>query len=135
LPEVTIPAGYGLYLLAAAAVAAMWSVTPAGQKAAQETGKAISKALEHSDSEPITDAPPTTTTDCPDQTKEKDCSQTPCPPPPPPRIDRVPPSKPHFPCAGDHAHFFKYNQNPATCECFLQKIEPPTCLDQGGFPS
>lgn len=45
----------------------------------------------------------------------------PCPPPPPPRIDRVPPSKRHFPCPGDHAHTFRYNQNPETCECFLQK--------------
>jgi hypothetical protein len=126
MPEITIPAGYGLYLLAAAAIVAIWGTTPAGQKAAKDTGRAISKALERSE----TDAPPIT--DCPPQ--EKDCSQSPCPAPPPPRIDRVPPSATHHPCPGDHAHFFKYNQNPVTCQCFLQKIEPPTCLPQGGFP-
>ena len=130
MPEITIPTGYALYLLAAAAIAAMFYSTPAGQKSAQETGKAISKALERSDAE--TDAPPIPKTDCPEQ--EKDCSQSPCPPPPPPRIDRVPPSAPHWPCPGDHAHFFVYNQNPKTCQCFLQKVEPPTCLPQGGFP-
>jgi hypothetical protein len=44
----------------------------------------------------------------------------PCPPPPPPRIDRVPPSRPHYPCPGDHWHYFIYNQNPVTCQCYVQ---------------
>src|ERR1039457_293514 len=128
MPEITIPVGYGIYWLAAAAIIAIWGASPAGQQASRDTAKAISRALERSE----TDAPPTTITDCPPQTK--DCSQSPCPAPPPPRIDRVPPSTPHFPCTGDHAHFFRYNQNPVTCQCFLQKIEPPMCLSQGGFP-
>lgn len=45
----------------------------------------------------------------------------PCPAPPPPRIDRVPPSRPHFPCPGDHRHVFVYDQNPVTCQCFLRE--------------
>ena len=45
----------------------------------------------------------------------------PCPSPPPPQIHRVPPARPHFPCPGDHWHFFVYNQNPVTCQCYLQK--------------
>jgi hypothetical protein len=59
----------------------------------------------------------------------------PCPPCPPPyeisrRIDRVPPSRKHFPCPGDHEHVYimKYNQDPATCECFPKKIEVVNCL-------
>ncbi|WP_437993083.1 eCIS core domain-containing protein [Sorangium sp. So ce145] len=42
----------------------------------------------------------------------------PCPAPPGPEIDRVPPSTPHFPCPGDHWHYYVYNQNPVTCQCF-----------------
>jgi hypothetical protein len=42
----------------------------------------------------------------------------PCPTPPGPDIDRVPPSAPHFPCPGDHWHYYEYNQNPVTCQCF-----------------
>jgi RHS repeat-associated protein len=45
----------------------------------------------------------------------------PCPPPPPPQIHRVPPARPHYPCPGDHWHYFVYNQNPVTCQCFLQR--------------
>lgn len=44
-----------------------------------------------------------------------------CPAPPPIQVHRVPPSKPHFPCPGDHWHYFVYNQNPITCQCFLQR--------------
>ncbi len=42
----------------------------------------------------------------------------PCPSPPSPEIDRVPPSRRHFPCPGDHWHFYVYNQNPVSCQCF-----------------
>ncbi len=42
----------------------------------------------------------------------------PCPAPPAPEVDRVPPSTPHFPCPGDHWHYYGYNQNPVTCQCF-----------------
>src|SRR5579884_2992768 len=127
MPEVTVPA-YLIYLAAAAAVAAIWSASPAGQKAAQDTGKAISKALEKSDSD--TDAPPTTTTqDCPD---EKKCPECPPPPnaPPPPRLDKVPPSRPHKPCPGDHLHtyWFETNQDPKTCKCFYNLREKVDCL-------
>jgi RHS repeat-associated protein len=47
----------------------------------------------------------------------------PCPPPPPPDIDRVPPSRPHFPCKGDHWVFFKYDQGPPPqCICRRRRI-------------
>jgi len=49
-------------------------------------------------------------------TKPIECP--PCPTPPGPEIDRVPPSAPHWPCPGDHWHYFEYNQNPMTCQCF-----------------
>ena len=46
----------------------------------------------------------------------------PCPPPPPPRIDFVPPSRPHFPCKGSHWTFFRYDQGPPpTCICRLSQ--------------
>ncbi|WPB73038.1 RHS repeat-associated core domain-containing protein [Archangium violaceum] len=51
----------------------------------------------------------------------------PCPSPPPPRVDKVPPSRPHFPCPGDHMHTFTYRQNPQTCQCFLGK-DQVVCL-------
>jgi hypothetical protein len=41
-----------------------------------------------------------------------------CPPPPPCEFDQVPPSRPHYPCPGDHWHYYVYNQN-AQCQCFL----------------
>jgi hypothetical protein len=76
------------------------------------------------------DAAPTTT-DC----KDKPCD--PCPPnfcqpdpPEPQRIDRVPPSTPHYPCPGDHMHTYWWdvNQNPKTCKCFCNKRERVDCL-------
>ena len=46
-----------------------------------------------------------------------------CPPPPPPppcEVDLVPPSRPHFPCPGDHWHYRVYNQGPPpACTNFL----------------
>jgi RHS repeat-associated protein len=58
----------------------------------------------------------------------------PCPPPPsdppqPSRTDLVPPSKPHFPCPGNHTHTYswKQNQNPITCQCFNDVVENVTC--------
>jgi RHS repeat-associated protein len=57
----------------------------------------------------------------------------PCPAPPPPRIDRVPPSRPHWPCPGDHWHYYVYNQNPVTCQCFL-KTEFGGCCGTPGAP-
>jgi len=79
MPEISIPA-YGLYLLAAAAVVAIWGASPAGQQASKDLAKEVSKALEKSDSD--TDAPPTTTTrDC---SKKRECPDCPPPPPPPP---------------------------------------------------
>lgn len=126
MPEISIPA-YGLYLLAAAALAAMWGASPAGQQVSKDLAKGISKALEKSDSD--TDAPPTTTTqDC---SKKKECPGCPDPPAPPsPRLDRVPPSRPHFPCPGDHLHTYRYevNQDPETCKCFNNLKEDVTCL-------
>jgi RHS repeat-associated protein len=52
------------------------------------------------------------------------CEPSPCAPCPPGgpfpnvRIDKVPPSRPHFPCKGDHWHYRKYSQDPVTCKCF-----------------
>ena len=56
----------------------------------------------------------------------------PCKNPPAPysRIDRSPPGRKHFPCPGDHEHFYKpkYNQN-KKCDCFLDENEVSvTCL-------
>jgi hypothetical protein len=68
------------------------------------------------------------------------CTQRRCPPCVPPvgsiggRIDRVPPSAPHFPCTGDHFHEFIRNQNPVSCQCFWNKTGRVICLDQGGSP-
>ena len=42
----------------------------------------------------------------------------PCPDPPNSEIDRVPPSRHHPPCPGDHWHYYVYDQNPRTCQCF-----------------
>lgn len=53
----------------------------------------------------------------------------PCPSPPAPEIDRVPPSRPHFPCPGDHWHYFVYNQNPITCQCFLRRMFGGCCSE------
>ena len=41
------------------------------------------------------------------------------------RRDNVPPSSKHWPCEADHTHswWYKYNQNPTTCACFLTKID------------
>ncbi|MFO0606354.1 MAG: DUF4157 domain-containing protein [Polyangiales bacterium] len=57
----------------------------------------------------------------------------PCPAPPPPDIHRVPPHEPHFPCPADHYHWFRYNQNPQTCQCFLQR-KTECCLGLPGAP-
>lgn len=52
------------------------------------------------------------------------CEPSPCAPCPPggpvpnTRIDKVPPSAPHFPCKGDHWHYRRYNQDPVTCKCY-----------------
>jgi len=50
-----------------------------------------------------------------------------CPPcPRPPANDsRYDSSHAHWPCKGAHTHHYtyRYNQNPSSCQCFLQKIE------------
>jgi hypothetical protein len=51
----------------------------------------------------------------------------PCPAPPGPEIDR---DHGHFPCA-DHWHYFRYNQNPQTCQCFLQRLFGGCCGEPG----
>lgn len=129
--------GIGIVELAALAAAAIAVIlaSPQGQKAVQQTAEHVIEQLDKlretdASQEKAKDiAPPTTIESCPTRAKECD----PCPPPPPPRVDRVPPSRPHFPCAGDHWHYYVYNQNPTTCECFLRQ-EFGGCLDQGAFP-
>lgn len=56
-----------------------------------------------------------------------------CPPPtqqPGSRLDCVPPSRPHYPCKGNHLHswVFVMHQNPKTCQCHEKKEEKVTCL-------
>ena len=43
----------------------------------------------------------------------------PCPPPPPPETHW---DHPHGDCPGIHWHYFRYNQDPETCKCYLQRI-------------
>jgi RHS repeat-associated protein len=47
------------------------------------------------------------------------CERSKCPPCPlkMPRVDFVPPSKPHWPCQGNHLHYWTSNQNSETCAC------------------
>ncbi|HSB52881.1 MAG TPA: hypothetical protein VLD58_00930, partial [Gemmatimonadales bacterium] len=48
------------------------------------------------------------------------CTCPPCPANPDCEVDPVPPSRPHWPCPGDHWHFQVYNQVPyPDCRCFL----------------
>lgn len=59
----------------------------------------------------------------------------PCPRPPAPEVDRVPPSAPHFPCPGDHWHYFEYNQNPVTCQCYgPRRLFGGCCVGAPGAP-
>ena len=37
-------------------------------------------------------------------------------------IDRVPPSRPHFPIEGSHYHLWKMNRNPITRQCHWNKM-------------
>ena len=48
------------------------------------------------------------------------------------RHDRVPPSKPHHPYAGDHYNLYRANQNPNNCQCFWQNIGAADAA--GGMP-
>ncbi|MCL2449659.1 MAG: RHS repeat-associated core domain-containing protein, partial [Polyangiaceae bacterium] len=43
----------------------------------------------------------------------------PCPTPPPDQVHNVP--NQHG-CPNGHVHYFKYNQNPQTCTCYLQRL-------------
>ena len=61
----------------------------------------------------------------------RDSPCPPCPSPPTPRIDRVPPSRPHYTCPGDHWHYFRYNQDPKTCRCYLQQMFGGCCGTPG----
>ena len=46
----------------------------------------------------------------------------PCRPAPPPEIHRVPPSRPHGGCPGDHWHYFTVHQAPApSCKCSTKR--------------
>jgi hypothetical protein len=58
----------------------------------------------------------------------------PCPTPPGPDVDRVPPSAPHFPCPSDHWHYYEYNQNPVTCQCFGPRRLFGGCCGLPGAP-
>ncbi len=108
---------------ARAAVAITKIVVGAGTAAAtiSKTIEAVDKTLEKRDQEKAGD-------NAADNTCIKGCSRK-CPPCVPPvgtirveRIDRVPPSRPHAPCSGDHAHLVQRNQAPYPgCRCFWNK--------------
>ena len=58
-----------------------------------------------------------------------------CPPPPAPPtpvIDYVPPGTPHFPCKGNHEHYFVYHQGPPP-ECKLRLKRNLRCLDKSNL--
>jgi hypothetical protein len=57
--------------------------------------------------------------------KESDC--LPCPNPPPPVIHKVPPHKRHYPCPGDHEHYFEYHQSPPP-KCICRLVKMTRCL-------
>ena len=60
-----------------------------------------------------------------------------CPPPPapPPSVTHhVPPETPHFPCKGDHEHYFVYHQGPPP-ECKLRLVKETRCLDESKIES
>jgi hypothetical protein len=98
------------------------------------TSAALAAMALHEATQRMTDTETTTVTPCPPQ-------RTPCPACNPPvgtllfEIHRVPPSRPHWPCTGDHVHWFRQMQNPNNCRCFLQRDAlPVTCLPPGGHP-
>jgi len=77
------------------------------------------------------------------KTKEKckEKEKKPCPPCNPPvgtvgyEIHRVPHSRLHWPCPGDHVHWFERHQNSYNCQCFWKRdFILPTCLEQGDYP-
>lgn len=110
---------YELALLAAAALGTAILVSPAGQEATREIAKELTR-------------PRDTTVDVAPPVEECDRPCPPCPPcpaPPPPRTDQVPPSRPHFPCPGDHTHVYRMvsRQNPRTCQCFCNQEEEVIC--------
>lgn len=48
------------------------------------------------------------------------------------RLDKVPPSRPHYPYTGDHYNLSRANQNPNNCRCFWQPIGAADAA--GGLP-
>ena len=49
-------------------------------------------------------------------------------------IDRVPPSKPHYPFTGSHYHLWQVNQVPSTGKCFWNKLEDARVAPPGAIP-
>lgn len=98
--------------------------------AAVVVNEAVDAVQEATSDTPATDTDATDCANC-------DAAQ-PCPACTPPegteqgeRLDRVPPSRPHHPCPGDHLHTRIMRQNPRTCQCFWNKGRV-ICLPQGG---
>lgn len=100
-----------LALMGAAAITALFLASPPGQQVTREAARDISDALDDlakpreatkTRSDPI--SIPKTIEECP---KKKNCP--PCVPPVGTtmfEIHKVPPQSPHYPCPGDHVHFF-----------------------------
>ena len=115
--------------------AAKWTLITLGVVGAgAATGVAINEMTKEDDETGTTTGTDTRTcTNCGENNQ--------CPPCTPPvgtrqfkRLDRSPPSAPHWPCPGDHVHILVRNQNPRTCQCFWNRPPPPDdviCIDQG----
>lgn len=104
--------------------------------AAKEIAEEIDEALDERERE----ASSSTADTAKDKVCVNNCSEEECPPCVPPagtirveRVDRVPPSRRHAPCPGDHAHLVQRNQAPyPNCRCFWNKARPDVvCLEPG----
>lgn len=128
-----------LALMGAAAVTALFLASPPGQEMTRDAVEGIADTLDdlarprassETDAIPVPIPIPRVIEDCP--------TRRPCPPCVPQvgttmfEIHRVPPSRPHYPCSGDHVHFFLQQQNPNNCVCFLKRnARPVLCLSPG----
>lgn len=118
--------------------AAKWTLITLGVAGAGvATGIAVNEMTQDDTDDDTTTTAPADTTTCENCGDNRNCP--PCNPPAGTRmfkrLDRSPPSAPHWPCPGDHVHILVQNQNPRTCACFWNRPAPPDdviCIPQGG---
>ncbi|KPA17598.1 Rhs family protein [Candidatus Magnetomorum sp. HK-1] len=122
-------------VVAAAEAAAAVAIAIAGAIVVTETIEAVDDALQERERGKAREKST-------DKTCVENCGNK-CPPCVPPvglicveRVDQVPPSRPHAPCPGDHAHLVQRNQAPyPDCRCFWNKARPDVlCLEPGEKP-